>query len=55
MIDHMDGHIPSLLIIFCGSILRDTLLASQKNQGFHPKASKSKLNADIPDRSNSFN
>jgi len=55
MIDDKDGHIPSPLIMFTCTALRHALLEWQKNKGVHPKASKSKLKADRPDRSNYFN
>jgi len=55
MINDKDGHIPSPLIMFTCTALRHALLEWQKNQGVHPKASKSKLKADRPDRSNYFN
>jgi len=55
MIDNKDGHIPSPLIMFTCTALRHALLEWQKNKGVHPKASKSKLKADRPDRSNYFN
>jgi hypothetical protein len=55
MINDKDGHIPSALIMFTCTALRHALLEWQKNNGVHPKASKSKLNADRPDRSNYFN
>jgi len=55
MIDDNDGHIPSPLIMFTCTALRLALLEWQNNQGVHPKASKSKLKADRPDRSNYFN
>jgi hypothetical protein len=55
MIDDMDGHIPSPLIMFTCTALRHALLEWQKNKGVHPNASKSKLKADSPDRSNYFN
>jgi len=55
MIDDKDGHIPLPLIMFTCTTLRHALLQWQKNKGVHPKASKSKLNADRPDRSNYFN
>jgi hypothetical protein len=55
MIDDNDGHIPSPLIMFNCTALRHTLLEWQKNKGVHPKASKSKLKGDRPDRSNYFN
>jgi hypothetical protein len=55
MIDDKDGHIPSPLIMFTCTVLHHALLEWQKNKGVHPKASKSKLKADRPDRSNYFN
>jgi len=55
MIDDKDGHIPSPLIMFTCTALRHALLEWQKNNGIHPKASKSKLKADRPDHSNYFN
>jgi hypothetical protein len=55
MIDNKEGHIPSPLIMFTCTVLRHALLEWQKNNGVHPKASKSKLKADRPDRSNYFN
>jgi hypothetical protein len=55
MIDDKDGHIPSPLIMFTCTRLGHALLEWQKNKGVHPKASKSKLKADRPDRSNYFN
>jgi hypothetical protein len=41
--------------MFTCTALRHALLEWEKNKGVHPKASKSKLNADRPDRSNYFN
>jgi len=41
--------------MFTCTALRHALLEWQKNKGVHPKASKSKLDADRPDRWNSFN
>ena len=41
--------------MFTCTALRHALLEWQKNKGVHPKASKSKLKADRPDRSNYFN
>jgi hypothetical protein len=41
--------------MFSGTALRHALLEWQKNKGVHPKASKSNLKADRPDRSNYFN
>jgi len=55
MIDDKDSHIPSPLIMFTCTALRHALLEWQKNKGVHPNASKSKLKADRPDRSNYFN
>jgi len=55
MIDDKDGHVPSPLIMFTCTALRHALLEWQKNKGLHLKASKSKLKADRPDRSNYFN
>jgi hypothetical protein len=55
MINDKDGQIPSPLIRFKCPALRHALLEWQKNKGVHPKASKSKLKADRPDRSNYFN
>jgi hypothetical protein len=55
MIDDKDGHILSRLIMINCTALRHALLECQKNKGGHPKASKSKLKADRPDRMNYFN
>jgi len=55
MIDDKESHIPSPLIMFTCTALRHALLEWQQNKGVHPKASKSKLNADRPDCSNYFN
>jgi len=55
MIDDKDGHIPLPLIMFTCTALRHALLEWQKNKGVHPKASKSQLKADRPDRLNYFN
>jgi hypothetical protein len=55
MINAKDSHIPSPLIMFTCTALRHALLEWQKNKGVHPKASKSKLKGDRPDRSNYFN
>jgi len=55
MINDKYGHIPLPLIMFTRTALRNALLEWQKNQGVHPKASKSKLKADRPDPSNCFN
>jgi hypothetical protein len=41
--------------MFTYTVLRHALLEWQKYKGVHPKASKSKLNADRPDHSNYFN
>jgi len=53
--DDKDSHIPSPLIMFTCTTLHHDLLQWQQNKGVRPKASKSKLNADRPDRSNYFN
>jgi len=55
MINDKDSHIPSPVIMFTCTALRHALLEWQKYKGVHPKASKSKLKADRPDRSNYFN
>jgi hypothetical protein len=55
MIMDKDGQIPSPLIMFTCTTLRHALLEWQKYKGVYPKASKSKLNEDRPDRSNNFN
>jgi hypothetical protein len=55
MIDDEDGHIPSPQIMVTCTALRHALLEWQKNKGVHPKASKSKVKADRPGRSNYFN
>jgi hypothetical protein len=55
LIDDKDGHIPSPLIMFTCTTLRHALPEWQKNKGVHPKASKSKLKAGRPNRSNYFN
>jgi len=55
MVDDKDGHIPSLLIMFTSTALRHAPFEWQMNKGVHPKASKSKLKVDRPDRSNYFN
>jgi len=55
MINIKDGHIPLPLIMFTCTVLHDALLERQKNKGVHPKAFKSKLKVDRPDRSNNFN
>jgi len=55
MIDDKDGQIPSPLIMFTCTVLGHSLLEWQKNKGVQSKASKSKLKADRPDRSNYFN
>ena len=54
MIDDKDGHIPSPPIMSTCTTSRHALLEWQKNKGVSPKASKSKLPVDIPDRSNYF-
>jgi len=55
MIIDKDSHIPSPLIMFTCTALCHGLLECQKNKGVHPKASKSKMKADRPDRSNNCN
>jgi len=55
MIDDKDGQIPSPLIMFTCTALHNAFLEWQKNKGVHPKASKSKMKANRPDRSNYFN
>jgi hypothetical protein len=55
MINDKDGHIPSPLIMFTCTLLRNALLEWQKNKGVHPKASKSKLKPGRPYSSNYFN
>jgi hypothetical protein len=55
MINDKDGHIPLPLIMFTWTMLSHALLESHKNNGVHPKASKSKLNAARPDRVNYIN
>jgi len=55
IIDDNDSHIPLPLIMFNCTALRHALLEWQNNKGVHPKASKSKLEGDRPDRSNYFN
>jgi len=54
MIDDKGSRIPSPLIMFTCTALRHALLEWQNDKGVHPKASKSKLKADRPDRSNYF-
>jgi hypothetical protein len=55
MINDKDGRIPLPLIMFTCTALHHALLEWQKNKCLHPKASKLKLKADRPDRSNYFN
>jgi len=55
MINDKDGHITSPRILCTCTALRHALVEWEKHKGVHPKASKSKLNADRPDRSNYFN
>jgi hypothetical protein len=55
MINNKDSHTPLPLIMITCTALRHALLEWQKNTGVHPKASKSKLEADRTDRSNYFN
>jgi hypothetical protein len=54
MIDDKDCHIPLPLIMFTCNALCHSLLEWQKNKGVHPKAFKSKLNAERPDNLNHF-
>jgi len=55
MIDDKDSHIPSSLIMFTFTALLHALPEWEHNKGIHLIASKSKLKADRPDRSNYFN
>ena len=55
MIDDKDDHIPPPLIMVSCTALRYDLQEWQKNKGVLPKAFKSELRADTPDRSNYFN
>jgi len=55
MTDDKDSHIPSPLIMFTCTALCHAPLEWQKNNGVHPKASKSKLKADRLNRPNYFN
>jgi len=55
MIDDKNSYIPSPLIMFTCTTLRHAPLVWQKNNGFHLKASKSKLKADRPEPSKYFN
>jgi hypothetical protein len=55
MTNDKDGHMPSPLILFTCTALHYAPLEWQKTKGVHLKASKTKLNADRPDRSNYFN
>jgi len=55
MIDDKDSHIPSPLITCICTTLRHAVLEWPKNKGICPLASKSKLIAVRPDRSNYFN
>jgi len=55
MINNKDSHIPSPLVMYTCTELCHALLEWETNKGVHPKTSKSKLKADIPDRSNYFN
>jgi len=50
MSDDKDDHLPSPLFMFTFTAFRHALLEWQKNNAVHPKASKSKLKADKPDR-----
>jgi hypothetical protein len=55
MINDKDGHILLPLIMFTWTTLRHAHLEWQKNKCVNPKASKSKLKVDRPERSNWFN
>ena len=55
MINDKDGHILLPLIMYTCTVLRHALLEWQQYKGVHQKASKSKLKAVRPDRSNYFN
>jgi len=55
VIDDKDDHIPSQLIMFTCTALEQAILELQKIKGVHPKACKSKLKPNRPDRSNYFN
>jgi hypothetical protein len=55
MINNKNGHIPLPLIMFTCTALGHAHLEWQKNKCVHPKASKSKLKADRPDRLIYFN
>jgi hypothetical protein len=55
MINNKDGYIPSLLSMFTCTALHLALREWEEIKGVHPKASKSKLKAARPDRSNYFN
>jgi len=55
MIEDKDGHIPSPLIMFTCTALSHAPLEWQQNTSVHPKAYKSKLKLDKPNRSNIFN
>jgi len=54
MINNRDGHTPLRQIMFRCTALRHAPLEWQKNKGVHPNASRSKLKAGRPDRSNNF-
>jgi hypothetical protein len=55
MIDVKDSHIPSPLIMFTCTVLHHALLEWQKNNCVHPRASKSNLKVNRPDRSDNVN
>jgi hypothetical protein len=55
MINDKDCHISSPLLMSTCTALVHALLGWQKNKGVQPKASKSKLKVDRPDRSHYFN
>ena len=55
IINDKDSHIRSPLIMVTCTALCQALLEWQKNNGVLPNASKSRLKAERPDRSNNFN
>jgi hypothetical protein len=55
MIDDQGSHTPSRLTMRTYTAFHHAHPELQKNKGVHPKAAKSMLKADRPDRSNYFN
>jgi hypothetical protein len=55
MIDNKDGHIPLPLFMYTCTTLCHALLEWENNNDVHAIASRSRLKADRPDRSNLFN